>query len=336
MKIKRVFLEMVCIVVNIIAILPSIAYGKQSKVKRLPGQGFLEAPEELCENGTTPLLHSRVCVDSNYEEADLPPNQDPIPIYYKVTEMDILDINEKGKTIKIEMGLGRGWQDDRIEVHSLSNEPPWVGFYYKILPIWFPTEKRRHARNMEEEQEETIIGQNDSEGAWVLTYSEIYLDIHCDFKFAKFPMDTQYCPFIFTNENSGNLQLLPLANDTLGELQPLLSLDKEKDSFPHLEKDGFEITTLFVHGNTLRDQDLSYWGFNLTMRRITSTYVYQYYVPGAAIVCVSHISFIIPHHSIPGRIGLLATLFLTLMNIFINHMVSIINKIAQLIFLYNR
>ena len=145
--------------------------------------------------------------------------------------MDILDINEKSKTIKIEMGLGRGWQDDRIEVHPVSNEPPWVGFYYKILPIWFPTEKRRHARNMDEEREETIIGQNDSAGAWVLTYSEIYLDLHCDFKFAKFPMDTQYCPFIFTNENSGDLQLLPLANDTLGELQPSLSLDKEKASF---------------------------------------------------------------------------------------------------------
>ena len=329
MKIKRFFLEMVFTVFKIVAILPSIAYGKQSQEKRQPGKGFMEEREELCENGTTPLLHSRVCVDSNYDEDESPSNQDPIPIYYKVTEMDILDINEKSKTIKIEMGLGRGWQDDRIEVHPVSNEPPWVGFYYKILPIWFPTEKRRHARNMDEEREETIIGQNDSAGAWVLTYSEIYLDLHCDFKFAKFPMDTQYCPFIFTNENSGDLQLLPLANDTLGVLQPSLSLDKEKASFPLLELDGFEITTSFVHGNTLRDQDLSYWGFNLTMRRITSTYVFEYYVPGAAIVCVSHISFIIPHHSIPGRIGLLATLFLTLMNIFINHMVSIINKITQ-------
>ena len=329
MKIRRFILEMVCIVVKIIAILPSIAYSIQSKEKGLPGKGILESREEVCENGTTPLLHSRVCIDSNYDEADLPSNQDPIPIYYKVTEMDILDINEKGKTIKIEMGLGRGWQDDRIEVQPLSNEPPWVGFYYKILPIWFPAEKRRHARNMDEEREETIIGKNNSGGAWVSTYSEIYLDLHCDFKFAKFPMDTQYCPFIFTNENSGDLQLLPLANDTLGELQPLLLLGKEKDSFPPLEKDGFEITTLFVHGNTLRGHDLSYWGFNLTMRRITSTYVYQYYVPGAAIVCVCHISFIIPHHSIPGRIGLLATLFLTLMNIFINHMVSNINMITQ-------
>ena len=111
---------------------------------------------------------------------------------------------------------------------------------------------------MEQEDEETIIGQNNSGGAWVVTYSEIYLDLHCDFKFSKFPMDTQYCPFICTNENSGDLQLLPLANDTFGELQPLLSLGKEKNSFPLLEKDGFEITTLFVHGNTLRDQDLSY------------------------------------------------------------------------------
>ena len=135
MKIKHFFLEMVCIVVKIIAILPSMAYGKQSKEKGLPGKDFMEAREELCENGTTPLLHTRVCVDSNYDEDALPSDQVPIPIYYKVTEMDILDINEKGKTIKIEMGLERGWQDDRIEVHPLSNELPSVRFYYKILPI---------------------------------------------------------------------------------------------------------------------------------------------------------------------------------------------------------
>ena len=332
MKINSFILKIACIVVKIIVILPSILYGDQSKEQRLDGSGFRKEIEKApeCETGQK-LLHkwSSFCKDNDYDEEDLPPNQEATSIYYKTTEMDILEINEKGKTIKIEMGLGRGWQDERIELHSLFDEPHLVEFYNKRLPLWFPTEKKRHARNMEHELETTIIGQIKSDRTWVLTYSEIYLDLHCDFKFAKFPMDTQYCPFIFTNENSGDLQLLPLANDTFGELQPLLSLDKEKDSFPLLEKDGFEITTSFVHGNTLRDQDLSYWGFNLTMRRITSTYVFEYYVPGAAIVCVSHISFIIPHHSIPGRIGLLATLFLTLMNIFINHMVSIINKITQ-------
>ena len=338
MKINSFILKIACIVVKIIVILPSILYGDQSKEQRLDGSGFRKEIEKApeCETGQK-LLHkwSNFCKDNDYDEEDLPPNQEATSIYYKTTEMDILEINEKGKTIEIEMGLGRGWQDERIELHSLFDEPHLVEFYNKRLPLWFPTEKKRHARNMEQELETKIIGQIISDRTWVLTYSEIYLDLHCDFKFAKFPMDTQSCKFILIN--SGEFQLLPLANDTFGKLRKVLirelghhSLDEQKDAFPPFVKDGFEITTLFVHGNDLGDKNLSYWGFNMTMRRITSNYVYQYYVPAAAIVCVSQISFIIPHYSIPGRIGLLATLFLTLMNIFISHMVSMINYTSYL------
>ena len=310
------------IVVEVILILPTLVYAVQPREKRLDGKNVQEAS---CEKEQV-LLYKRICIDKNYDTENLPSNQDAIPIYYVVKEMDILEINEKGKTIEIEMGLVRGWQDERIDLY----DEDLVEFHKIPSQLWFPSDKKRHARSMEQDIELLLIGQHDSSGAWVMTYSEIYLNLHCDFKFAKFPMDTQHCQFMLTNENSDYLQLLPLANESSGQLRALLSLDEEKEALAFLELDGFEITTLFVHGNDLGDKALSYWGFNLTMRRITSTCVFQYYVPGAAIVCVSHISFIIPHYSIPGRIGLLATLFLTLMNIFINHMVSIIKKIDQL------
>ena len=159
-----------------------------------------------------------------------------------------------------------------------------------------------------------VLGPSDSistpNSTVVSVYHELQISLFCDFKFREFPMDTQSCQFLGTNEHDRELQLLPPS-------------ENKTNKFPVMETDGFEINTLFLYGNDFGSEKLSYCGFNLTMRRILQPYLFQYYLPGAAIVCISQISFIIPPSSIPGRIGLLATLFLTLMNIFINHMVSI-------------
>ena len=51
-------------------------------------------------------------------------------------------------------------------------------------------------------------------------------------------------------------------------------------------------------------------------------FLYMYYLPCMAIVLVSQISFIIPLSSIPGRVALVVTQFLTLTNIFIHQTVG--------------
>ena len=64
-------------------------------------------------------------------------------------------------------------------------------------------------------------------------------------------------------------------------------------------------------------------GFNLTMKRIQQPFILRYYLPCVAIVIVTQISFYIPPDAIPGRIGLLITLFLTLMNLLIGEQVNL-------------
>lgn len=47
-----------------------------------------------------------------------------------------------------------------------------------------------------------------------------------------------------------------------------------------------------------------------------SRYLYIYYLPSGLFVVVSWVSFLIPPEVIPGRMALLVTLFLVLINIF--------------------
>ena len=276
--------------------------------------------QESCTNGQH-HFDKGLCIDDNYK-IDRPPKNDIIPIYYILNEMVILEINEKDKTIEMELGVTKYWRDQRLKVNpSLANRPPDALFVYYdkiLLPIWIPdgTKKENVRRMKQSHYPATLIGirQNDDSrvpnGTYVWAYLEIQLSLFCDFDFTDFPMDAHSCRFVETNENARELQLLP-------------SSKLENNLFPLFQKDGFEVETSFVQGDNSDSKKLSYCGFILRLKRIYSLYVFQYYLPGAAIVFLSHISFIIPPSSIPGRIGFLATLFLTLMNICINHMVSI-------------
>ena len=289
-----------------------------------------------CVNGQT--YHGQgVCLDADYQN-EQPPKTKAMPIYYKLLKMDIRKIKEKDKTIELELKLGRGWQDARIKFNfSFADSPDIASFYcpdlidklgVQKLPIWFPSgTKTPNVRQKElEDDPATLImiakdeAMNVASAPWVIAHSEVKLSLFCDFKFADFPMDTQMCQFVYTNENAKELHLLPYGDEAFLR-QLSFELDWDTYNYSASEKDGFEIETSFVHGNDSGKENLHYWGFNVTMRRIISPYAFQYFLPAAAIVGVSQISFIIPPSSIPGRIGLLATLFLTLMNIFINHMV---------------
>merc|ERR1712013_101043 len=59
-------------------------------------------------------------------------------------------------------------------------------------------------------------------------------------------------------------------------------------------------------------------GFEMILSRHVMSYIITYYLPSGLFVVVSWISFLIPPDIVPGRMTLLITLFLVLVNIFNN------------------
>ena len=66
-------------------------------------------------------------------------------------------------------------------------------------------------------------------------------------------------------------------------------------------------------------------GFELKLTRKMAFYIITYYFPTGMFVIVSWISFLVPPESVPGRMTILVTVFLCLVNIFN----SITNKIPK-------
>ena len=63
-------------------------------------------------------------------------------------------------------------------------------------------------------------------------------------------------------------------------------------------------------------QLLGFIGIEMILSRHVLKYLYIYYLPSGLFVVVSWASFLIPPEVVPGRMAMLITLFLVLINIF--------------------
>lgn len=70
---------------------------------------------------------------------------------------------------------------------------------------------------------------------------------------------------------------------------------------------------MYVH--TAETSALSADGFDIVLKRKTRPYMLNIYMPTTALVIISWIAFLIPPDMVPGRMGLLVTVFLVLSNI---------------------
>ena len=128
--------------------------------------------------------------------------------------------------------------------------------------------------------------------------------------FDKFPLDTQVCKFLVGSysyddtimkfHTRGASYQKPQGNSIALDYAIKINKLSEEDR-------------LLVFGSL---GNFSLAGFELVLSRYVSTYIITYYLPSGLFVIVSWISFLIPMEVIPGRMALLVTLFLVLVNIF--------------------
>ena len=135
-----------------------------------------------------------------------------------------------------------------------------------------------------------------------VTYNmEAEATIYCNFKFLSYPMDIQECNF--------NM-------DGSYPYQNVIELKFQLGRFGHTNKntnvDEFAISITF-------NDKSNHTGMQSTikLKRHLLPFIIKYYLPCIAIITVSLINFLISVYSIPARVALLVTQFLTLTNILI-------------------
>ena len=242
-------------------------------------------------------------------------------------KIKILEVNERSNKITFLLSQYMEWEDPRIKA-TFSDIPnlyinlspsnvneiwhpnidmftvdmnDWVSLY---APQWFEivgVDKCPYLRNCEFAQNVTHL----------FAYKDWRVTVFCEFDFSSFPLDTQRCEFL----QKGHSETLYF------RLNPSQSKNDGKK-----KAHGFEIditySGTFINYNDTTQNGTQKFGFNITLERMIQPYLFQYYLPCIVIVVVSQISFVIPLTSIPGRVALIVTQFLTLTNLFIHEMVS--------------
>ena len=275
----------------------------------------------------TQLLEKNVCLMPDYASNEPPKNLEGntnVSIY--VLQAFVLEVDEMKNTVTVQLLQYLHWVEHRIRAKPSTNNAknkikipmrnihrlwhPDVDIYTKDLKEW----KSLYDPSLYQELY-LAIGQNQTIPRIELSALKSWrATIFCKYDFSSFPFDTQHCAFL----QFGISQDIRIQSSCRQ-----ISVDAKQ------KLNGFDVSLdpagpLCDHRRSLNNVNELLWmdtGFNITLKRKIRPYLYQYYFPSSAIVVVSQISFIIPLSSVPGRVGLVVTQFLTLTNIFIHQMV---------------
>jgi hypothetical protein len=137
--------------------------------------------------------------------------------------------------------------------------------------------------------------------------TEIKTTVYCNFYHREYPLDNQTCEVRFGSRSLGAIFTLYDPNET-------------SHAETRYEAAQFDMAVKFFDEKINSGNNTI--GIDIKMTRILDPFIWKYYIPCTTIVLVSSLSFAIPVTAIPGRVALLVTQFLTLINLFIYQMAS--------------
>ena len=299
-------------------------------------------------------LSERVCLGEDYLRADVPLAMKsknkwmPMKSIIVNCESEIVtvrDIDDKKQTVTFDMSIHLQWRDDRIKV----NPPSVVEDDEKFLGSWHILDSNQIDKIWNPDL--TIYNMSSFKRLSILNPTNGFLKIHskldnilvdyifnaevtiwCEFLYVDYPMDEQRCELRMGSISYGrNLEFVLWT-----KVPGIAYHDSEFNSPPPetFDMKGFHMTAqkmtdnfTYCNGKNIEEiklckaKHLQHVVFDIRMKRSFQPFFMHYYAPCIAIVVVTQASFIIPPDCIPGRVALLVTQFLTLVNIFIDQQV---------------
>lgn len=261
---------------------------------------------------------STLCLTPGYSTFELPFRNTPNLIKIGFEISDVLRISDKDYSITFGLYFSVEWFEPRL---NLSREL-WGSDRAdtELIPVnlelinylWIPNIFIYNLKTFQ-----TIEVLSKLAGLWIDAQKRIYysqathITFICPMVFDSFPLDTQTCKFQ-VGSYSYDMSRMVFDVSTLGYIQQSQSITLDyKITINDLKKQD----QLF-NGGALGNFSLA--GFEMKLERHFMSYIITYYLPSGLFVVVSWISFLIPPDIVPGRMALLITLFLVLVNIFNN------------------
>jgi hypothetical protein len=275
-----------------------------------------------CNNGK----QVPACLPKDYSKFELPVKVGSNNISVTIDIDEVLRINDKDYSITFACYFNVQWPEKRIQlgpdfgreqagpgVNVTDNPDIIVPMNLEFVKdLWLPN---IFIYNLKTYKVIDVLSK--LAGLWIgadktVLYSQAtHITFICPMRFDKFPLDTQTCKFqvgSYSYDDTKMKFITQHAGYSNAKTGNSIALDYA------IKITGLRKVDQVFLGGSLGNFSLA--GFEMVLHRYVSTYIITYYLPSGLFVIVSWISFLIPMDVIPGRMALLVTLFLVLVNIF--------------------
>ena len=281
-----------------------------------------EAPFVSCEKDTDFAW----CLLKGYNKELAPwnvhePTNSNLPWFYffGFGIVDIHRVDDHAQTVTLEMFFKIKWYEPRILVNVTS--PKWNkqamrvdGEDYFAIPIsqmkafWIPDVEIRRLKKYIPKEVLTPAASFRTNGNGLLRYvAKVELILSCQMDFRRYPFDSHVCM-----SQQGSFYY---TKDIVDCNATLYREEEKQQSLQYTVK----IMDLPADYQTTKSHGVLWatCGFQMVFERKQTQIVCEVYLTSVLLVVVSWVSFIIHPSIVAGRIGLLVTVFLVLINIFI-------------------
>jgi len=235
---------------------------------------------------------------------------------FKYVVEEITNINDKAQTLSMSMYFGVSWLDPRLKINESASEWTEVKTGPKdeinVSPeslkyIWYPEleiyglERFGRQRVLKE-----MSGVRIRRNKTIHYELGVRITISCRMSFDQYPLDAHTCQFQVGSYYDTNKTVKCNSQYIYDKVR-----QRSLQHYITFEPLREEHTTVVLPSGSY-----AACGFQIQLVRKQMQYIFQVYLPSCMFVAVSWVSFLIKPEIVPGRMALLVTLFLVLINIF--------------------
>lgn len=251
------------------------------------------------------------CIPDDYNKDMIPSSEGPLEIFVDIFIFEVSKINDIELTMTFELYFDLMWRENRFVINETSDkwgpDGSFMGSTNFVSSLWLPDIQIYKCKQFKKRQIVTdvagLIIMKDKNLLYTVS-TEVVVD--CPMKFSGYPLDHQSCKFLVGSYIHDNTQIT-----FSGRFRH--DIDNQRAQQYIIECTELDQNDTFIFW---MNRTYSQTGFQVEMMRRRTPVLLQVYLPSGLFVIVSWISFIVPPEVVPGRMALLVTLFLVLVNIF--------------------
>ena len=241
----------------------------------------------------------------------LPSEQVNVSIDFRNAQ--VMSVNNEAETVTMKLTLVFKWTEPALitDVNGTHDGPPIASLDLSVIKkVWVPDLWIEEVVSFKEldllnPMSALIVNAENKE---VVYFTSAIIEFYCHMNFGDFPFDKQDCNLYIRSTNHILEEIVFYSKfEAETAKKGLEAFHVEFYDIPEKDK------VIILGGKA----SFSQAGIKIHLERRSTSFILRYYIPCFGITAVSWVSFVITPDAIPGRTGLMVTLFLVLTTMFI-------------------